>query len=450
MDYGTIKTPIRQTSVQNSSFDEFINSGSQNVSFPKFNMKQAMDKWKQALQIAEASNDLINMAKVYSNFSCIYRAQGMVQDALQYAQKAWLHTCYFIQTANELGLSSPWLKFAVKALELTDSMGDIKISHSSDIDPKAMDICKGPPIIMWLFSLMTNIGNVHFSLGDYESAIKTFDACSVLLSSVVEEFPPPFEIELFFKAAEPNASNVKLSSEVFPYKLSPFHKCAILAKARCLSHLGVSYGMLGDSTTNLQYQLCANQFLTNVSTSIPEIQSAASFGVRTTSNSAPSFRSEFINLQASINANLGSAMYAMGDAGKSVEWHERSAAVYLSARSKLRDDVKEVKLQALEETRQQGNLGALYLHLGTTLKLAEWNDCKEDIENEQEPENWKIPLDELDMLNRFGNMSGETCAKQPLQYSLKIFNHQVQKQKQTHDRLGMMINFMNMGILFLR
>ena len=121
--------------------------------------------------------------------------------------------------------------------------------------------------------------------------------------------------------------------------------------------------------------------------------------------------------------------------------------MYLSARSKVRDDLKEVKLFGLEETRQQSNLGALYLHFGSILKLAEWNDCKEDIENEQEPITWKTPLDELDLFHRFGNMS-ETCAKQPLQYSLKIFNHQVQKQKQTHDRLGMMINFINMGILF--
>ncbi|KAJ3102084.1 hypothetical protein HDU97_000798 [Phlyctochytrium planicorne] len=115
----------------------------------------------------------------------------------------------------------------------------------------------GPPIVVWLLDLTTNIGNVHYAAGEAKEAERWHAACLALAEATLERFP-------IIKAPEKPAPSVTFanSSPASPLsprrtkklkspqtqladlqnvKLSYLHRSCLLAKSRSLTHLALCH-----------------------------------------------------------------------------------------------------------------------------------------------------------------------------------------------------------------
>ncbi|KAI8930011.1 hypothetical protein BC831DRAFT_440923 [Entophlyctis helioformis] len=288
---------------------------------------------------------------------------------------------------------------------------------------------QGPPIVIWLMQLTTNLGNAYYADGEYEHAIQQHENCKRIVEGVLEEYPLPVSLitaittaavpdsaATAFAAANPASPLSPFQSSTRPgsvpginkqYRLSFLHRQALLAQARSLTHLGACFGALGLTAASLQHHMAAHTLLSTVSSIIHYVHPSSNVPrARSTSMSQPHTNlAEVRTLQAAVVANVGSAWHASGEVGKAVEWHERSMTLFTSqssaqqphlhrrssskefpaARLTFRHDPCRRSLKAqlqqphhthhtcsIDEARQNANLGTLYLDVARHVDAVDW------------------------------------------------------------------------------
>jgi tetratricopeptide (TPR) repeat protein len=139
----------------------------------------AIQKYNISLQTAISDNDIIGQSIVHSNLGQLYRNLGKLKNAKWHLDRAWFLLTQYIKIAATAG-GSNWLQLAIRATGLEgDVIESAFITHSSE--PNRTKISDGPPIVIFTLQLFTNIGNLCFSRGKYDSAIKCHGICKRLV-----------------------------------------------------------------------------------------------------------------------------------------------------------------------------------------------------------------------------------------------------------------------------
>jgi tetratricopeptide (TPR) repeat protein len=448
INYSNINIPFRQASIQDENLDQLINAGNTAVLHPNCNMEDALQKWRQALLISEKSHDLISCAKILSNISCIYKNQGKYNEAHQYIRKSWVATSQYINLSSSSNGGSTWLQIAIRALDLKSGTveNDFATFSSEDEPNKSKEYCNGPPIIMWLFQLTNNIGNIQYALGDYEMAIRSYDTCLALVDTTLEEFPLPQGLMPISASANPLGSNLlKNVAGTGSYKLSTFHRQAVLAQARCLTHLGVCFLALGASTTSLQYHLTASSFIAKMSARVPSLTSPGSFGTRTSSTSVASRDlTDFVTLEAAIASNLAAAWFKTGDIGKSIASGEKSLKLFDKLKNKSQPS-SVAPAQLMEENRQAVNRASIYIHIGRCINAMMWSRHLQSQEiYDTEPSSWSSSIEETKQDPESDQLT-PLASKGLLLRALRLHLEHGKKQYDRNDRFGLVFTYLNIG-----
>lgn len=423
--------PIRRTTSQQSSIETLMNAGNQLV---RYKYEEALEKWQQVLSIGEKSNDLILCAKMLSNIACIYKNMGKYHESLQNIRKAMSLTNQYISLASTKNSESLWLHIAIRQLDLKCGIPAQDV-NAKQAEANLKEFSNGPPLLIWLFHLTNNIGNMQFCAGDYEYAIRSFKTCMALCEESLEHFPLPYELAEILQAAIPllsvnhESSTSRKTVSGKGYKLSAFHSHAILTKARCLTHIGSCFLALGQSSTSLQYQLAAKKFITSMMEKVPSLCAVPQFGSRRSSISGFYKNGvgivDWVLLEVAVRNNLARAWFETGSVGKSITAYEKSVELFQKLTGSItkansvalsnlnlenrksqglkrstssqslpnlsRNEPKEYSLKisewkidslvdngpsniaGLEEIRQWNNLGTLYLHIATSIKNMQWS-----------------------------------------------------------------------------
>ncbi|XJO72146.1 hypothetical protein BDV3_001536 [Batrachochytrium dendrobatidis] len=460
-----LQIPCRNASKQKASIDDLINAGLAALSAPKFDIRDAVRKWSEALVIADQARDLFRKAKAQSNIGCTLRNAGHVVTAKNYLEASWDSTVDYIRMAATK-YPSNWLQIAIRALDLEGdqveeafvtaservfekrpasirsvsseastsgistsgaSIAGNSVANSrfqSTVSATQHEPALGPPILIWLLQLTTNLGNVYFSNGEYQLAVQQHETCKRLVGIILEEYPLPEELVNTIQnptfadsssvASQPSpipngvfsAAPATLSKQ---YRLSYLHRQTLLAQARSLTHLGTCFGVLGLTASSLQSHMAANTLLATVASHIPSLANMSYLtATRSTSKSQPQVGLvEITGIQAAIAANIGCAWHAAGELGKAVEWHERGLAIFSSVWAQpvlaaagrppsrqghsmlssdsspspsplpaliLQPDTSQptVLPRSIDETRQLANLASLYIDVAQSINSMDW------------------------------------------------------------------------------
>ncbi|KAI8850196.1 hypothetical protein BC829DRAFT_390070 [Chytridium lagenaria] len=114
------------------------------------------------------------------------------------------------------------------------------------------DPVNGPPIVVWLMDLTTNIGNVHYAAGEVKEAERWHTACLALAEGTLEKYPimatapqpsvsDPISPTSSTPSVLPQRSRKKrpLPINFLRVRLSYLHRACLQAKSRSLTHLAL-------------------------------------------------------------------------------------------------------------------------------------------------------------------------------------------------------------------
>ena len=408
--------------------DELLKNGCLAVSGPNFDVRHALARWKEALKIAAAENDLFRQARAQSNIACVLRSIGKCNLARKYIEDGLKTTIQLIEQQFTSNSCSLWLQMAAQTLDIeikipSRHMGGKRVSNAaiertatvrsnySDASEASSDAASlnsqsrlqsgcdplhGPPILVWLMHLLTNLGNVYFSCGDYPLAMEHYGKCVRLVDSVLEEYP----LDTVLLDAIRTASAIVSETQLFglkksskQFKLSYLHSEALITHVRTLSHLGLCYGALGMTDESLSHQLTARNLLLAIASCVPAMSGLLPVSQGSRMSDTTNASVDAMSLQASILANIGSSYFAAGDSGKAVEMHEQSLA---SCETAFHFQDKDSSFNSREQTRcnimqarQHINLASLQLDSAKCLDSIDW---LKKLENANDPASDKPPI----------------------------------------------------------
>jgi tetratricopeptide (TPR) repeat protein len=459
--------------MQQVPIDDLLNDGLTHMTVPHSNIPEAIERWTLALQIAGEEQDMIRQAKAYSNIGCAYRRLGKLVEAKQNLDKAWnLTTSYIRAAAAKQG--SNWLQLAIRATGLDgDKIENAFVTHSKEEDAglskkssvasskstTQTEFSQGPPIVVWILQLMTNMGNLCYSRGKLEAAIKCHSIVKRLVESIFEEYPPPPEIlQCSLDANAMGKMNKNTEGTKKLYQLSYVHRHAIIAQALSLTHLGSCFGALGVSTTSLQYHKAGYNLLRDVAEYVPGFVPNSMLSPRTSSANTHSaiesnFNTNVVRYRACIAGNIGIGWQMLGDFAKSVQWHQSSLKLFeyhaKICRKKAFGSDDETRTVGLEEVRQNTQLAAMYTQLGSSLMTVHWLH-KMEISHNADFFNtalafryWKSPL-KKDQIPTF-DLSKWLSVEHVLDKALGILYEQAYRQRILHDWTGLFVTWLNIG-----
>lgn len=419
---------------------------------PNFDFSAAMHLWQKCVTSAEESGNLFVASKALSNIALAYKSQADCQTAFVYIQRAWVATNQYLRSVSEAHASNTWLKLALSAVDAPElvAMGPRRTQsepHKNGSQLDSIESALGPPIILWLFQLLTNIGNIYFALAKFELALKSYDMCHGLVESALQEFRLPGELHTISTTARPGARNQLsgLPEKIGSFRLSAFHKHALICQARCLTHIGCCYHELGLSIISLKYQKLAVDFLELVRKRVPAVVRSRAFAVRSSSITANSDSTEFSIAMAGAMANLGNSYLSTGDLGKSAHWQsecskmlgisQEIAVVGRAANNK--ETAANNKETAVAHTSEQialqnMNVGCVNLAMGNAAKSIQ---TIHDIELEKDPFDVQCTSDVLGAYSNF-------------RAGLAILYGQAKRQRAINDRYGLSVTLINIGNLY--
>ncbi|KAJ3415168.1 hypothetical protein HDV05_005448 [Chytridiales sp. JEL 0842] len=424
-----IAIPDRSPSSQRRSVSELLDAGSALFAPPHQNYSEAFIKFDQAHEQALSEGDFYNQARALSNMGCALRCMSLFERALVFQKQAWLMTLRYVEERYDADPTSTWLSLVLRTLDLDDAdtlaaavlAADFELAdlsggkelprtdygNNNEVGSSSMgggegeyhsgnnssrnlhrsnsmrsaksassrsvsgqDVTYGPPIVVWLLQLTSNLGNAHFCVGDITEAISWHAKCLQLAENVMEEYPLPTSFHLspseisgkstkgltVYGQPAPSKKNEKI-------KLSFMHMQTLLAQSRSLTSLGVICQHLGLDDNSLHCHTHAAAILNyygskstsfgdnnitanNPSGSSKESTSNVTSPIRTTAPGLPShqptqssstppppsvasWRSSQITVyQAAIFANLASSYYAKGRLPSAIERLEKSTRLY--------------------------------------------------------------------------------------------------------------------------
>ncbi|KAJ3275883.1 hypothetical protein HDV01_006749 [Terramyces sp. JEL0728] len=467
--------PSRNTSIQVTTIDDLLNDGAVSMAVPHSNIPNAIEKWNQALVLAKQENDMIRQAKALSNIGCAYRKLGKLDVAKEHLDESWVLTIAYIrQSASKSG--SNWLQMAIRATGLEgqyvenafvthseDNQG-LKKSNSIKSAKGSNEFSHGPPIVVWVLQLTTNMGNLCFSRGKYEAAIKCHAMCKNLVESIFEEFPLPDELMKYSNNASlmkafPQEANAPFEKKT--YRLSYLHRYAILAQVRAMTHLGGCFGALGHSTASLQYHMAAHALLDGITDLVPSLVPNIGVSQRSTSinaNSSIEASSNTIQLKAAISSNIGVGWHLVGDLAKSAAWHQKSLELFefnadLTRKKHLVNGADTRKV-GLEEVRQMTQLAATAISLGSHLKTLNWLKNMETshdqsyFESSEATQFWNPPKDDFKLSQKSPNEPW-LGHERIFDRALGILYEQSQRQVLLNDWQGAFVSWINISTAYL-
>ncbi|OUM64459.1 hypothetical protein PIROE2DRAFT_60661 [Piromyces sp. E2] len=214
--------PKRETSLPKYTIDELLEQGFVYYSPPINNYLRAINKWMQACSQAYSENDLMKEAKALSNLGCAYRLLGNLKSALEHQWSAWRLTQKLIEDykkepkSNTLNIkkkkapSNFWVNIIQDVIHdvhsfpsySDNSQGNNISRNSSSLNyakfKKYKSIKSGiltpntistPSTAVWVMDLLSNIGNTYYTLGNFEEAVKYYNASLGIVERILKKYP---------------------------------------------------------------------------------------------------------------------------------------------------------------------------------------------------------------------------------------------------------------------
>ncbi|KAJ3309846.1 hypothetical protein HDU76_003509 [Blyttiomyces sp. JEL0837] len=342
---------IPQFSQAAIKIDELIDKGVIAYTSPSASQIAAVNYWQNALHLAEANGDLIREANALSNIGCASRMTGRLNNSLQYLDLAWKKSCTYIVLA-----SRKYPKAMGISLIRTSLVSDlVNIEANSFTNPGNTDMRRvaggqsntdvfcnsdwsfatSPAIVIWFMRLLINLGHANLAVGRVDIAAEWYDACTTLCDQTLVRHP------ILPQAIQPAPEVIGDGEKKKRPKstISYLHKATLFSFVRALTHRGVCYATVGNMEEGIRCQMRALDILTKHCSSIGDTE---------------------ITYRAAIEANLGNIHHMRGRLAAAVSHHARSAMLFLQI-----DD-------HYAHARELGNLGALWIEIGKTLRDLEW------------------------------------------------------------------------------
>ncbi|KAJ3383300.1 hypothetical protein HDU92_004269 [Lobulomyces angularis] len=474
--------PSRTSSVTRVTPDDLMNQGQ--ISFVKNNYDEAIQRWSQTLEGIASENDLFKEGKCLSNIGCALRVQGKHSEALDYFNIAFeKFSRYLVESKSRIGglKNFIWIEIVLRTLEIdevkynftnitnfyetralnrsssTKSAGSTTSSSTANSNGVFVgDPAFGPPIVVAFLNLVSNIGNINFSLGSFEEAIKWHENCLRLVDAVLEEFPLPVGFdppaaksnsEKSTTSEVPIKKNLKKlrSNDVKKLRLSYLHRETLLAQIRSFTHLGICLQSLGHDDEALFYQVRASSVLAFFSSQAPSSQSSRKSSlVSAVINHATQY-------EAVVSANHGTILHTLGDYSKSLELHERSAMKFID----IHDTYSLVK--------ERGNLGCIWIDIGKSMNSVHWlHNLQKHLKLFPDTDRlinspviekteifWGPPLIDGLNANLFEDLDINTtvsAGSKQIGKGIDILDNMLEKSKQVGDWMGIMNCCLNMAI----
>ncbi|KAJ3210761.1 hypothetical protein HDU67_005039, partial [Dinochytrium kinnereticum] len=228
----------------------------------------------------------------------------------------------------------------------------------------------GPPIVVWLLDLTTNIGNVHFAAGEVKEAERWHAACLALTEATLEKYPIMQPIESPPEATTGAIPLRPKKKRALPFdlqrvRLSYLHRSCLHAKSRSLTHLSLCSPHIQSRKDSKRPSHAAAASIASLLAS-----SAAHPASPTITTASSSSRTEiFRSLQAAVAANSAvtwaqcvTAQAPKGSSGlhRALERLETAGRLYRSAGDEL------------GVSRVEATLGALCVEVGRCVDGVRW------------------------------------------------------------------------------
>ncbi|KAJ3173147.1 hypothetical protein HDU88_004608 [Geranomyces variabilis] len=378
--------PMRNASVQKPNIDTLLDEGAMAFAAPRHSITEALNKWRQARELAVKEKDLLREAKALSNMGCALRNLGHLQEGLSDLRESWdLSTRYVEEAAWKS--NSLWLQLVMRHADIDSDAEPDETSSTPRGSEDAHDCSQGPPIVVWFLQLTTNLGNAYYCLGQYQEAIQYHDMCKRLAEAVLEEYPLPAQFTLgnlprnassaslskaAWKAAEnsgeggeggsTNSSSTAGVAGIGPstktkIKLSYLHRQTLLAESRSLTHLGLCHQQLGLDDEALETHQQAESIVSFYSARLL----LASTSTRKASLSNPQdISTEMSAAEAATVANLGTSYHAKGRVPLALEFHQRAAKLFSNIGDRL------------SMAKEEANVGCLHIEVGKVVNALQW------------------------------------------------------------------------------
>ncbi|KAJ3112644.1 hypothetical protein HDU96_004337 [Phlyctochytrium bullatum] len=313
---------------------------------------QALGYWRQAQKLAESSGDLVREANALSNLGCASRMQGNFQASLSYLTSAWQKTCLYVTSvAMVLPADTEAVRIVLGSLktDVVSIEAGARTASGGKISPSAMVTsasnlahAKGPSILVWLMRLLINMGHAHLTIGKVSVAGKWYDGCIRLCEALLAARPIPEGTSTSSSNPRRSRSLLKRSASTLKRmgpKLSYMHRSTLLSFVRALTHRGLCYATSGSMDEAIRCQTDGLALLHKHGARIGEPETT---------------------YRAAIEANLGNIHYSRGRLTAAISHHARAAMLFLQV------DNQEA------HSRELGNLGALWVEVGKTLRNLQW------------------------------------------------------------------------------
>jgi tetratricopeptide (TPR) repeat protein len=323
----------------NPVIDELLDQGVEAYRNPNSSKINAISVWQEALRAAESCGDLIRESNALSNIGCASRMIGRFPASLSYLALAWYKACSYAVRATTAVPDSVAIDVIRQSLNNDLVSVDSGASHlpgrtSDEISPTDWTFANGPSLVIWFTRLVINLGHANLSVGRVDLAAEWYQAGIRLCENTLLRYPVPAQdssansrIQLKFKGMRDTAT------------MSYLHKSTLLSYVRALAHRGLCHAAAGQTSEAIDKQNLALFIL---------------------SLHGPYLGDPESTYKAAIEANLGNIHHTQGRLGAAVAHHARSAMLFLQI-----DDLN-------AHARELGNLGALWIEIGKSLRELEW------------------------------------------------------------------------------
>ncbi|KAJ3175227.1 hypothetical protein HK101_010703, partial [Irineochytrium annulatum] len=325
---------------QGTRIDELLNEGVTEYT-NNASSRKAMGLWRDAQRLAEQTGDLIREASAISNLGCAERMQGKFGQSLSLLESAWVKSCKYVISAKNVQLQDEiGINLILTSLN-GDPMGPISVERAAmSTGPPLYPItnwshARGPVALIWFMRLLINVGHSNLTMGKVVDAGKWYDACIRLCENTLSRLPVPTPSQSTTGGTLKRSGSISKRGPALSY----MHRATLLSYVRSLIHRGLCYSTLGSLDDSLKAQTLGLQVLQTHAGSLGEAE---------------------LTYRAAIQTNLGKVKYSMGDLAGALGHHAKSAMLFLKAEN------------ASAHARELGNMGALWVEVGKTLRSLQW------------------------------------------------------------------------------
>jgi len=217
----SLEIPKRETSLPKYTIDELLEQGFVYYSPPINNYPRAINKWMQACSQAYSESDLLKEAKALSNLGCAYRLLGNLKSALEHQWSAWRLTQKVIEdwkkdpkpnnlsNKKKKAPSNFWVNIIQDVIHEVHSFPSYSDnSQGNNISRKSSslnyakfkkyksiksgintNIVSTPSTAVWVMDLLSNLGNTYYTLGNFEEAVKYYNASLGIAERILKKYP---------------------------------------------------------------------------------------------------------------------------------------------------------------------------------------------------------------------------------------------------------------------